>query len=216
MAIRSDNLLKTGIIFDLDGTLWDSSQQVIPAWNTVLSKHNIKNINANDMAGYMGKTLENISKLMLPDLPFDEAMKLLNECCLEEQTYLRQHGGTLYPDLEVTLQKLNENYKLYIVSNCHNEYLESFFIAHNLKKYFEDYETHGNTGLSKAENIKLIIDRNNLDRAVYVGDTELDMTSALTAGIPFIFADYGFGKIDNTDYNISKISDLTDYISKVF
>ncbi len=49
-----------------------------------------------------------------------------------------------------------------------------------------------------------------------MGDTELDMTSALTAGIPFIFADYGFGKIDNTDYNISKISDLTDYISKVF
>ncbi len=106
MAIRSDNLLKTGIIFDLDGTLWDSSQQVIPAWNNVLSKHNIKNITANDMAGYMGKTLENISKLMLPDLPFDEDMQLLNECCLEEQTYLRQHGGTLYPDLEVTFQKL--------------------------------------------------------------------------------------------------------------
>ena len=34
-----------GIIFDLDGTLWDSSKQVVPAWNTVLTKYNQKNTN---------------------------------------------------------------------------------------------------------------------------------------------------------------------------
>ena len=207
--------MKKGIIFDLDGTLWDTSAQIIPAWNTVLSKHNQRHITDDEMAGYMGKTPENIAKLMLPDLPFDKAMAILNECCQAEQFYLRQHGGTLYPNLEVTLQKLKEKYRLYFVSNCHSEYLNSFFIAHKLKEYFEDYETHGNTGLSKAENIKLIIKRNHLDKAVYVGDTQLDKLSTETAQIPFIYASYGFGEVDNAEHEINQISNLPNIIENI-
>lgn len=200
--------MKKGIIFDLDGTLWDTSAQIIPAWNTVLSRHNQKNITVDEMACYMGKTLEDISKLMFPNLPFDEAMAILDECCREEQNYLKRHGGTLYPNLESTLQNLKEHFSLYIVSNCHSEYLNSFFVAHNLKTYFEDYETHGKTGLSKTENIKLIIERNSLDKAIYVGDTELDKLSAESANIPFIYASYGFGKVIGAAYEIKQFSDL--------
>lgn len=207
--------MKKGIIFDLDGTLWDTSAQIIPAWNTVLSKHNQRHITDDEMAGYMGKTLDDIAKLMLPNLPFGEAMAILSECCQAEQIYLKQHGGTLYPNLEVTLQNLKEKYRLYIVSNCHSEYLNSFFIAHYLKDYFEDYETHGNTGLSKAENIKLIINRNHLDKAVYVGDTKHDKHSAETAQIPFVYASYGFGEVDNAEYEIKQISNLPCIIKNI-
>ena len=200
--------MKKGIIFDLDGTLWDTSAQIIPAWNTVLLRHNQNAITADEMVNYIGKTLEDISKLMFPNLPFDKAMAILDECCREEQNYLRQHGGTLYPNLEATLQSLKEQFSLYIVSNCHSEYLNSFFIAHNLKDYFEDYETHGNTGLFKAENIKLVVKRNNLEKAIYVGDTELDKLSAESADIPFIYASYGFGKVNSADHEIKQFSDL--------
>lgn len=37
-----------------------------------------------------------------------------------------------------------------------------FFKAHKLDKYFTDYECPGRTGLSKGENNKLVIERNNL------------------------------------------------------
>lgn len=37
-----------------------------------------------------------------------------------------------------------------------------FFKAHKLDKYFIDYECPGRTGLPKGENIKLIVERNNL------------------------------------------------------
>lgn len=197
-----------GIIFDLDGTLWDSSKQVVPAWNTVLTKYNQKNINSDDMAGYMGKTLDMISRLMLPDLSHEQAMDILYECCAQEQVYLREHGGYLYPDLEITLQKLAETYQLFIVSNCQLGYLNAFFKAHNLKSYFRDYECSGNTGLPKSENIKLIIERNNLKNSIYVGDTELDMEAAFAAGIPFVFAEYGFGNANNARNKISCFSDM--------
>ena len=197
-----------GIIFDLDGTLWDSSKQVVPAWNTILTKYNQKNINSDDMVGYMGKTLDMISSLMLPDLSHEQAMDILYECCAEEQVYLREHGGNLYPDLGRTLQKLAETYQLFIVSNCQLGYLKAFFEAHSLKHYFTDYECCGKTGLSKSENIKLIIERNNLKNAIYVGDTELDMEAAFSAGIPFVLADYGFGNVHNAKNKISCFSDM--------
>lgn len=197
-----------GIIFDLDGTLWDTSKQVLPAWNTVLDKYNRDNISIEDMSIYMGKTLDIIAGLMLPDLPHKQAMDILYECCAEEQVYLSKHGGTLYPDLEMTLQKLAENYQLFVVSNCQAGYLNAFFTAHGLKKYFTDYECNGNTGLPKSENIKLIVKRNDLEKAVYVGDTELDMEATFAAGIPFIFAQYGFGDVIDAQYTINCISDL--------
>lgn len=52
--------------------------------------------------------------------------------------------------------------------------------------------------MPKSENIKLIIERNNLKDAIYVGDTELDMEATFAAGIPFVFAEYGFGNVHNS------------------
>ncbi len=203
--------MKRGIIFDLDGTLWNTSEQVVPAWNTVLTKHNQNNITNDDMKRFMGKTLDTISQLMLPNLSHKQAMDILYECCNEEQIYLSQHGGTLYPNLEKTLKELSEAHQLFIVSNCQSGYLDAFFTAHKLKDFFVDYECNGNTGLPKSENIKLIVSRNSLDYAVYVGDTKLDLESAISAGVPFIFAKYGFGNIDNAAYSIDSISDLTTF-----
>ena len=75
-------------------------------------------------------------------------------------------------------------------------------------KYFTDIECYGNTDLSKGENNKLVIERNNLKNAVYVGDTQGDADSAEFAGIPFVFASYGFGSVKKYDYIINKFSDI--------
>ncbi len=207
--------MKKGIIFDLDGTLWDSSKQVIPAWNRVLQKHGQHTITNAELASYMGKTQETIASLMMPDLPFEQAMEIFSECCREEQLDLEQHGGIVYADMERTLEQLQKEYSLYIVSNCHNEYMEAFFTAHGLRHFFEDWECHGNTGLSKEGNIRLIIYRNKLDTAVYVGDTELDGFSAKRAGIPFILAAYGFGTYPEADGVIDNITQLPEVLKNI-
>lgn len=62
--------------------------------------------------------------------------------------------------------------------------------------------------MSKGENIKLVIDRNNLLNPVYVGDTEGDLNAARYAEIPFIFAKYGFGQVSQYDNKIESLDEL--------
>ena len=62
--------MKKGIIFDVDGTLWDAAVQVADSWNEVLSKHpdlDVK-ITAQDMYDNMGKTMDELGKTFFPSL----------------------------------------------------------------------------------------------------------------------------------------------------
>ncbi|BBF43252.1 probable phosphatase of HAD hydrolase superfamily [Lachnospiraceae bacterium KM106-2] len=92
--------MKKGIIFDLDGTLWDASSQVVPAWNLVLSRHQElqKQITLQDMQSFMGKQLDEITHLMFPNLLPAEGIAILKECCKGEQVYLRIVNAQGIPD----------------------------------------------------------------------------------------------------------------------
>ena len=210
--------MKNAIIFDLDGTLWDASHQVVPAWNRVLQRHPETNrqITIADMQSYMGKTIADIAQRMLPELPLVQSVAIMNECAVEEQLYLREHGGVLYPQLAETLAHLKKDYLLFIVSNCQDGYIEPFLEFHKLAEYFTDHECPGRTGLPKGENIKLIMARNQLDRAVYVGDTEGDLSAARLAAIPFIHAAYGYGRLDSEQASIAQLSQLPQAVKKFF
>lgn len=204
------NQTPDSIIFDLDGTLWDATEPISRVWTTVISSYpEIKRkITVNELKSVMGKTLEEIGEIFFPNQTKQMQKKLMDECCEKQCPVLEKEGGKLYPLVPETLKYLSSKYKLFIVSNCQNGYIPAFLKAHNLKKYFTDFECPGATGLSKGENNKIIIERNNLKSPVYVGDTEGDFRSAKFAKIPFVFAEYGFGKVSNPDYTIKTFSDL--------
>ena len=94
------------------------------------------------------------------------------------------------------LTDLSRRYPLFVVSNCEKGYIEAYFAGTGMGKYFTDFESAGNTGLPKSENIALVVKRHGLKRPVYVGDTALDCRSAQEAGVPFIHAAYGFGNVE--------------------
>lgn len=198
------------IIFDLDGTLWDSTVEVAKTWSAIIAKYNLsrKEVTVEDLKPCMGKLLDEIARILLPDLDEEMQMKIIKECCQYENEYLREHGATLYDKLEETLEKLANDYKLFIVSNCQDGYIESFFNSHGLDKYFIDYECPGRTGLPKSENIKLVVERNNLKNPVYVGDTQGDANAAKGANVPFIYAKYGFGDVEEFQAKIESFEEL--------
>lgn len=198
------------IIFDLDGTLWDSRQSVCESWACVLRRDypDLPVPTAEEFGRQMGKLLPDIGKALFPGLSEEENLTLVDKCCDYENEYLAEKGGILFEGLEDTLAALSEKYKLIIVSNCQGGYIEAFFAAHGLEKYFTDHCCCGDTGLQKADNIKVVIERGGLTSPVYVGDTALDSTSAAEAGVPFIWASYGFGQPERYDAKLSSITEL--------
>ena len=198
------------IIFDLDGTLWDSTGCASRIWNRVLEKHPEVSLRMTEetAASLMGKTMEEIGLMLFPHATAEERCAIIDEFGAEEVRYLRRHGAILYDGLEETLQTLSAHYPLYIVSNCQDGYVPAFLHAHRLEKYFLDIEMSGRTGMDKGRNIRLLMERNGIASAVYVGDTLGDETAAAFAGIPFIHAAYGFGSAKAPRASISSIRQL--------
>lgn len=197
------------IVFDLDGTLWDTSDIVVDKWNDVLSKEcpSLK-MTKEIMASLMGKNKAQFIDDFFVGVEKTVAVELIEEIFALEQQYLRKHGGNVYDGVWETLKVLKKNYKLMIVSNCQAGYLDAFKTCYDADEFFCDYECAGNTGLSKGENIKLVLDRNNVEKAIYVGDTKSDEIAAKQAGLPFVFASYGFGKADNFDAIINSFEEI--------
>ncbi|MGD6846591.1 HAD family hydrolase [Rossellomorea aquimaris] len=198
------------IIFDLDGTLWDPIESVLEAWNSVINEHNQlkEGITRKHLEETMGLQMKEIGKRLFPELNEEEREKLLKNLSRHEIPHLSKHGGSLYHHVEEVIVELSKKYKLFIVSNCQDGYIEAFYEYHGLDKHFIDYENPGRTGLSKGENIKLIIERNHLNDPVYVGDTEGDQKAAKEAGIPFIYARYGFGEAEEYTQAVDSFDEL--------
>ena len=198
------------ILFDLDGTLWNTVEEICDSWNSVVAKYPgiREKITTRELEGYMGLHLDEIAKKLFPKQSTSRQMQLIEECSKAELEYLEIHGGQLYSNLEATLKKLAANYKLCIVSNCQDGYIQCFFKAHGLSRYFTDFECSGVTGLSKGENIQLMMQRNHLKKSIFVGDTLGDAEAARFAGIPFVFARYGFGSAAAYDAVIDGFEEL--------
>lgn len=209
--------MKKGIIFDMDGTLWDSSENVAASWTEKIRElgYELPDITQKDIMSVMGLTMDRIADILFGSLPEKERMELLDKCCENENRYLAEHGGVLYPDLEQTFRCLKRSFRLYIVSNCQSGYIETFLEHYGFGKYFDDIECYGNNLKDKGENIALVVSRNKLDKAWYVGDIQGDHDSAVKAGIDFIHAAYGFGKIKQKVPELMKFSDLPELMKKL-
>ena len=209
--------MKTGLIFDMDGTLWDSSANVALSWTEKVKElgYERPDITQQDIMGVMGLTMDKIADKLFGDLSKDERMKLLQLCCDNENDYLRRHGGILYPDLEDTFIRLKEKYSLFIVSNCQSGYIETFLEYYGFGKYFDDIECYGNNLKEKGDNIALIVKRNDLEKAYYIGDIQGDYDATMKAGIDFIHAAYGFGTINETVPELEKFSALPELLDSI-
>jgi phosphoglycolate phosphatase len=198
------------IIFDLDGTLWDSSANVVVAWQK--AKEQVDYIKEDFtrpiIHSITGMTYKAIFETLLPYLDEEQREEFKTLAGKHELEILYEKGGDLYPGLEDALQQLSRHYKLFIVSNCQSGYIEVFFKISGFEHYFIGHQCYGTKNQPKAENILDIINDHNLQAPVYIGDTMGDYNAATKAGVPFIFVDYGFGKVE--EGQVASVSSLAE------
>lgn len=191
--------MKRGIIFDLDGTLWDACASMSAAWNQCIRDKMpgcTEEISEETARGACGLSMDLFWKRVLEQLhlPAEELDAFAEECSAYELEYMLKYGGNLYPETIETLQTLAKQYHLFIVSNCQKDYAYTFAKWSGLEVILDDIEEYGRSGKYKTENIIDVVKRNHLDQAIYVGDTKGDEKSAAEAGVPFVYASYGFGR----------------------
>lgn len=196
--------MKNGVIFDLDGTLWDSSKQVAESWDIALNEIGHGHLfDKETFRSVMGMPMDKIAEVLFPNMDELKRQELYWTCAKKENAYLATHPGKLFADEIKTLAALKAKYHLYIVSNCQKGYIEAFLEGTGLASFFSDRACWGDNHERKAFNILAVIKRNGLDKAIYVGDTPLDEQEARAAGVPFVHASYGFGKAAAPDRSVS-------------
>lgn len=202
------------IIFDVDGTLWDSTDSVARSWNLAIQENSSLDltITENALQQVFGKTMTEIADTLFSRLPEKERIKLLEVCFQYENRYLETHPGKLYDGVTDTLAVLSGQYPIFIVSNCQKGYIEVLLRTCSLEPFIKDHLCFGETQTSKGQTILTLMKRNGLKNPVYVGDTRGDADACAEAGIPFIFAGYGFGDVPDAKMRISKFTDLKDLV----
>ncbi|MCR5591690.1 MAG: HAD family hydrolase [Lachnospiraceae bacterium] len=203
-------MLADGVIFDVDGTLWDSTDIVKDAWNKAFSDNGYDDpgITADRLKGLFGLPMADIIKDVFPQGTEEEIEKLTPEIYSYEDRYLQETGGILYPEIIETIAAIAAKIPVFIVSNCQEGYIELFMDKTGCKDYITDHLCPGDTGLFKADNIMKIVTDHHLSAPVYVGDTVMDKDACAAAGCPFIYARYGFGKVDGCENIIDSPNEL--------
>ena len=200
-----------GLILDVDGTIWNTTGIVAEAWNKTIDTFfpQVPHVNAEILKGQFGKTMDVIADNLFGVLSAEHKKILMEKCCIYEQKALLENTKNItYEGVIETLKKLSSIIPIFIVSNCQSGYIELVIEKNKITPLIKDFECFGNTGKSKAENIKLVARRNGLKSPVYVGDTQGDNEACKEAGVPFIWAAYGFGKPEDNNY-YAKIDSFT-------
>lgn len=182
------------LIFDLDGTLWDTLPSYYYAFDKFYEVHPLKEyrVNKNIIKEFRALTMDEIAPRLFPLDPYDIALKNTLECLKYTCEYLKDKE-VVNENVIYSIKELSNKYSLYIVSNCPIEYINIFFEKTNLKDYFKDVIALGGIsqtiGFDKANNISTIVSKYSLDKSntFFIGDSEYDLLASQTAGVNFIF-----------------------------
>lgn len=202
------------IIFDVDGTLWDSRALLADAYNEQLEQEGLSHIHvtAEKLRPLFGKTMTMLADGLFDAVPVPERYSLMDRCILRMDEHLEKFAGPEigYPALRQTMEALTKNHRLFIVSNGQKGYPQLAAKKLGLADLISGYLSFGDTGTSKGQTILRLMQEETIQSAVYVGDTQGDLEACQEAGIPFIWAEFGFGVPESYFAKIGKFSDLTE------
>ena len=207
------------LIFDLDGTLIDSRQDIANAVNFTLSKFGIPEKSMQEISSYIGMGVGNLIRKSLgqrQDIPFNKALATF-------EGYYRQHAtdeSKLFPAVEEILEYFKHKHKV-IITNRNYEFAQIALKATGIDQYFSEIIGGDDIDCMKPSACPLDTAIYKLDinkqRAIMVGDMDIDVLAGKSAGILTCAVTYGIGKRQDIikakpDYIIDSLLDLKKII----
>ena len=205
------------LIFDIDGTLWDSRALVAEGYNIQLRREGLERfcVTADDFLPLFGKVMTEIADVIFAELPPELRYPLMERCMDTENKHLRENPCRIgYEGIRNTLEQLSKSHRLFIVSNSQCGYPELCMEKLGLTSYIQGYLCFGDTGTEKGKTIRRLMEQYGITSAAYIGDTQGDLDAARQAGISFVFAAYGFGKPETWEAKIETPEQLLQLFAK--
>ena len=188
------------LIFDIDGTLWDSRALVAEGYNIQLKAEGLEHLftDAEALRPLFGKVMTEIGDVLFASIPQPERYELMERCMETENKYLEENPCHIgYAGIKEVLAELKKRYRLFIVSNSQCGYPDLCVEKLGLGDLIEGHLCFGDTGTTKGQTILTLMRKYGLASAAYIGDTQGDLDACEEAGIDFIWAAYGFGAPDH-------------------
>ncbi|MBD3309952.1 HAD hydrolase-like protein [Candidatus Woesearchaeota archaeon] len=206
------------LIFDLDGTLFDTEKNIVNSFNHALVKNGFKKRPYSEVQQLIGTPLQDMFKLYVPAEKIDACISKHRE----RQIRMLFKESSIFPGVKSTLKKLKAMGKNLSVATTKPEFFaRKMLYRHSLTGLFD--LIHGSSikkGVGETPKDQILtgaLKRIKYQKAVYIGDTLYDIKAAKNNDLPVIAVDYGIGrkkdlKDAKPDWLISDFRKLLDII----
>ena len=184
--------MKTGILFDLDGTLLDTLDDLYDAVNFVLRQMGFPERSRQEIRHFVGNGAYRLLEQALPGDPAPEQVEKALEIFHTYYNAICNGGATCsYPGIPEVLEQLKRQFPVAVVSNKPDAAVKIL-----CEKYFPGVMALGVTekiARKPAPDMVFEVMRQmGVDRCVFVGDSEVDVLTAKNAGVPCVSVLWGF------------------------
>jgi phosphoglycolate phosphatase len=200
------------LIFDIDGTLWNASSANAKGWNLGLEELGMsQRVTPRQIESVSGYPYEKCMDILLPGERVNHP-ELFSVFARREAEVVATDGGVFYDGALDGVTRLAREYRVFLVSNCEEWYLNLFLRFSRLGSVLSGTDCHGMSGMAKDEMLRRMARDYRLNRPVYIGDTAADEEAAARAAMAFIHAAWGFGKPLGAPKSVSSFADLAGYL----
>lgn len=183
--------MKTGILFDLDGTLLDTLGDLADSVNAMLRHYGCPERTVKEVRDFVGNGAK---KLISLSLPGREDAPDLEEALSYYRDYYQAHSQIKtkpYAGICRALQQLGEKYPMAIVSNKPDSDTKAL-CAENFPGIYARGENGDCLRKPAPDMLRKAMRTIGVDRCVYVGDSEVDILTAQNTGVPCLSVLWGF------------------------
>ncbi|OGW54212.1 MAG: hypothetical protein A2Y81_10985 [Nitrospirae bacterium RBG_13_43_8] len=208
------------IMFDLDGTLVDTAQDITNALNFALEPYDIKILTVEDTIKLIG---EGVSRLVEKVLPV-EKMHLKSDFIRRFLEYYSEHltnNSKEYPHIRETLENLT-NLRKAVISNKREDLSKRLLEKLGLSEYFDLIIGSDTASERKPSAVPVLYVINKLgvsiEESIIVGDSNYDIEAGRKAGVKTVAVTYGYRhreSLTEADYIIDDIRELVPLVQKL-